>query len=186
MWFNYPKFYNYIASLPDMVRMVEVGCWHGESIAHLAKKLIEVQRPSFELWGVDIWEKWQTAHASRRDLKNAYAVYNQTLQEAGVRHLIKDLALPSIKAAKTFNDHSLDFVFIDADHRPQSVFDDIRAWLPKLRTGGILAGHDYYPQTLGHRWGDDDNVAEAIAKAVNQGIISKPTVQNTSVWMTVV
>ncbi|MHA2342824.1 MAG: class I SAM-dependent methyltransferase [Candidatus Hodarchaeales archaeon] len=37
----------------------------------------------------------------------------------------------------------LDFVYIDGDHRYEAVKKDIRLYLPKVKTGGILAGHDY-------------------------------------------
>ena len=40
-------------------------------------------------------------------------------------------------------DHSLDFVFIDADHGFEAVQNDIDFWWPKIRGGGILCGHDY-------------------------------------------
>ena len=46
-------------------------------------------------------------------------------------------------AATLFANASLDFVFIDADHSQASVQADIHAWRPKLRPGGILAGHDW-------------------------------------------
>jgi hypothetical protein len=53
--------------------------------------------------------------------------------------LIKGL---SVEIAKTIIDESLDFVFIDADHRERSVLEDIAAWRPKIRVGGMLTGHD--------------------------------------------
>jgi len=34
-------------------------------------------------------------------------------------------------------------VFLDADHRTEPTRAAIRAWLPRIRPGGILAGHDY-------------------------------------------
>lgn len=37
----------------------------------------------------------------------------------------------------------IDFCYIDGDHTYEGVYADIRAWLPKLRIGGIIAGHDY-------------------------------------------
>ena len=49
----------------------------------------------------------------------------------------------SLGAAPTFSDSSLDWVFIDADHHYSSVKADIWAWIPKVRPGGALLGHDY-------------------------------------------
>ncbi|MGB0767312.1 MAG: glycosyltransferase, partial [Phycisphaeraceae bacterium] len=49
----------------------------------------------------------------------------------------------SRNAARHFEDGSLDFVYIDADHRFDAVADDLGAWFDKVREGGILAGHDY-------------------------------------------
>ncbi|MBV6479911.1 MAG: hypothetical protein HGGPFJEG_02717 [Ignavibacteria bacterium] len=40
-------------------------------------------------------------------------------------------------------DESLDFVYIDADHRYESVLEDMQSWFPKVRRGGIISGHDY-------------------------------------------
>lgn len=40
-------------------------------------------------------------------------------------------------------DESLDFVYIDANHHYAEVVADIMAWYPKVRSGGIIAGHDY-------------------------------------------
>jgi len=49
----------------------------------------------------------------------------------------------SMDAVKDFNDESLDFVYIDANHAYQFVLDDIREWSKKVKKGGIISGHDY-------------------------------------------
>lgn len=49
----------------------------------------------------------------------------------------------SVEAAARVADASLDFVYIDARHDRESVLEDIAAWYPKVRPGGIVAGHDY-------------------------------------------
>ena len=49
----------------------------------------------------------------------------------------------SVDAAQSLANGFFDLVFIDADHTYDSVLKDIRAWAPKVRPGGILAGHDY-------------------------------------------
>ena len=43
----------------------------------------------------------------------------------------------------------LDFVYIDGDHSYEAVLIDIKKWYPLLRTGGIIAGHDYSPKWQG-------------------------------------
>eukprot|EP00927_Polykrikos_kofoidii_P066214 TRINITY_DN61853_c0_g1_i1.p1 TRINITY_DN61853_c0_g1~~TRINITY_DN61853_c0_g1_i1.p1 ORF type:complete len:522 (-),score=65.78 TRINITY_DN61853_c0_g1_i1:75-1469(-) len=55
----------------------------------------------------------------------------------------------SHEAAKWIAADSLDFVFIDGDHRYDGVMRDIKAWWPTLRPGsGVLAGHDFAPATF--------------------------------------
>jgi hypothetical protein len=49
----------------------------------------------------------------------------------------------SLEASFDFDSESLDFVFIDANHKYKHVKDDIHAWWPKVKIGGILLGHDY-------------------------------------------
>ncbi len=49
----------------------------------------------------------------------------------------------SAEAVPSFADDSLDFVYIDANHEFSAVLQDIRDWYPKIRPGGVLAGHDY-------------------------------------------
>jgi len=52
----------------------------------------------------------------------------------------------SAQAADRFEDGSLDFVYLDADHSEPGVMRDLCTWSVKVREGGVIAGHDY-----GHR-----------------------------------
>jgi len=51
----------------------------------------------------------------------------------------------SIDASYKFDDNTFDLVYVDADHEYESVKDDINHWLPKIKKGGFIAGHDFYP-----------------------------------------
>jgi hypothetical protein len=53
------------------------------------------------------------------------------------------------QAASQFADGALDFVYLDANHSYLAVRDDLHAWYPKLRAGGLLAGHDYLDGYVG-------------------------------------
>jgi hypothetical protein len=48
------------------------------------------------------------------------------------------------EASQWIADGSLDFVFIDGNHQYPDVKQDIEDWAPKVRSGGIVSGHDYY------------------------------------------
>jgi hypothetical protein len=49
----------------------------------------------------------------------------------------------SLNAARLFSDGGLDWVHIDADHSYAACKADIEAWAPKVKIGGVVAGHDY-------------------------------------------
>lgn len=49
----------------------------------------------------------------------------------------------STQAIHCFKPHSLDMVYLDGDHTPPHVADDIHMWWQKVRSSGILAGHDF-------------------------------------------
>jgi hypothetical protein len=49
----------------------------------------------------------------------------------------------SVDAAKLIPDASLDFIYLDARHDFCGVTDDLEAYYPKLKPGGMFAGHDY-------------------------------------------
>lgn len=52
----------------------------------------------------------------------------------------------SVKASLQIQDNSLSFCYIDGNHCYNSVREDILAWLPKIKNGGILAGDDVEPE----------------------------------------
>lgn len=54
----------------------------------------------------------------------------------------------SSEAIDRFQDESLDFVYLDANHSLAAVRDDLRLWFPKVKPGGILAGHDFLDGNL--------------------------------------
>jgi hypothetical protein len=66
-------------------------------------------------------------------------------------------------AAEKVEAHSLDYVFIDAEHTYEAVRDDIIAWLPKVKQGGWIGGHDYDNPGF-------EGVKEAVDEAFPDGV----------------
>lgn len=74
---------------------------------------------------------------------------------------------PSTDAAKQVADKSLDMAYIDAEHTREAVIEDLLGWLPKVKDGGWIGGHDYnHPFESKRRlWGVKAVVDEAFAGA---------------------
>lgn len=83
------------------------------------------------------------------------------------------MRMDSEEAAKKIPDGSLDMVFIDANHAYEYVKKDIIAWLPKVKVGGILAGHDYGKK------GPEGNFG--VTEAVNE-LITGVKLLDRSIW----
>jgi cephalosporin hydroxylase len=65
--------------------------------------------------------------------------------------------MDSLAASCKFNDHSLNFVFLDSSHKYEETKAEIRLWYRKLLDGSILAGHDYEsPENPGVRQAVDE------------------------------
>lgn len=147
-WFNNPKFYQRVAEDERFRTFVEVGCWKGHSVRFLAQELNKRANKDFVIFAVDLWEKLSKEHelweAYPNQMPHLYEIYNHNLEVAGVRNLISDIRRDSASAAELFEDQSVDFVFIDASHDKESVIRDIKAWLPKVRKGGVLSGDDFH------------------------------------------
>jgi hypothetical protein len=64
-------------------------------------------------------------------------------------------------AAERIPDHCLDFAYLDARHDYEAVMQDLEEWIPKVRPGGVLAGHDYID-------GDFEEGAFGVKSAVDE------------------
>lgn len=110
---------------------VEIGVLNGKYSIELCRAGMQVY--SIDSWGINETGRRREYHLIKYEqAKVRLAPYNATL----VRML-------SMDAVKNFKDDSLDFVFIDANHRYEYAKNDIMAWAKKVRKGGIVSGHDY-------------------------------------------
>ncbi len=96
---------------------------------------------SVDPWDVGIDPNGDHGHIGQTALDALHARARLKLARFGDRSEI--LRKTSAEAARDFPPGSLDFAYIDAGHDVESVRADLAAWLPLVKPGGILAGHDY-------------------------------------------
>lgn len=121
-------------------RGVEVGVLFGEYSKHLM-----TYWPG-HLTLVDPWvNQPPAAYLDGCNAVDMEAAYQKTLAAVapfgGQSTIIR---MFSTEAAATIPAASLDWGFIDANHRESAVTQDMRTWWEKIRSGGVLAGHDFY------------------------------------------
>jgi hypothetical protein len=140
-WFSFPNLYSrMVEKFPSGSKFVEVGSWKGKSSAYMAVEIVNSNK-KIDFYCVDTWEG-SIEHAGMQELARLYDIFIDNMRP--VEPYYFPLKMKSLEAVTKFEDNSLDFVFIDASHEYDDVKEDINAWLPKLKPGGILAGHDYY------------------------------------------
>ena len=132
-------------------RGVEVGVYRAWYSYRLCRA-----NPNLTYYGIDPW-----LPISKRDqtrMEHHYQCSLDRLAQFGDRAQL--IRKTSAAAAPDFADNSLDFVYLDADHSYDATLSDLNLWVPKVRTGGIIAGHDYDPYDTSehHQW----RVGEAV------------------------
>jgi cephalosporin hydroxylase len=141
------QFYNRIlGQIPDHGRVVEVGVWLGCSVIHLAKRIQEDRR-SVLVYAVDTFTGADCVTDQMADFiklagGSLLPQFKANVREAGVENIVVPVERASPGAADEFADGTVDLVFLDADHTYEGVKADLAAWFPKVKSGGILAGHD--------------------------------------------
>lgn len=119
-------------------RVVEVGVYKGRCAARLQKAW-----PYATLYLVD---PWQALEANAMTYDNSQEQWDEILMGVARRFRrqkrVRIYKMPSTEAVKWIPDN-LDLVFVDGMHTYDAVKEDIAHWLPKVRPGGLLTGHDY-------------------------------------------
>ena len=124
---------------------VEIGTREGYSASIIAKNVKT-------LYVVDHWETL-----------DVFRTFKDNMNEMKLN--VHPLVMKSVDAARIFKDGILDFVFIDGDHTYEGVKSDIEAWLPKLKVGGVMAGHDYKEGAKGLRRAVDEKFDNVTVKS---------------------
>ena len=142
---------------------IEIGVRKGGNLRQLSHNR---EFAKGKLIGMDCWQEvverptfndqnfpQNALDAQYESVKNMFAAYSWV-------EVIRDF---SVEGSQRFEDGYFDFVYIDAAHDYQSVKEDLEAWWPKLKDGGVFSGHDYFPDRRVWR-----NEEVGVYKAVNE------------------
>jgi len=153
-WQEIPGFFNFddlyftvVEEAPQVAHFVEVGAMLGRSVVYLATEVKksgkQIQIDAIDLWDIvgmpdlpqEIW------NSVGKD--GIYDIFCHNIKACFVDDIIRPIRMSSIEASKLYEDQSLDFVFIDANHEYEHVMKDLLHWYPKVKIGEVFGGHDW-------------------------------------------
>lgn len=117
-----------IKNLPSTDTMVEIGSAYGESANLFAQGDIK------KIICIDPWQN------DREKDFDELCGNNPKIEKRKNRAELE---------VENFADGSLDGVYVDGNHKYEACKRDIEIWLPKIKAGGWIAGHDYCDRFAG-------------------------------------
>lgn len=148
-WFDFDDIYSYVIdNFTDDSHFIEIGSWKGRSAAYMAVEILNSKK-NIKFDCIDTWEG-SVEHTAgdkpwvnefKKDKDFLYSTFLKNIQP--VSDIINPIRKRSHDAASLYKNRSLDFIFIDASHEYKDVLLDLQLFYPKLKKGGIIAGHDY-------------------------------------------
>ena len=137
-WFNFESLYIDMVGRFDNAVFVEIGCWKGRSTVFMADR-ITLSGKNIKFFAIDIWEPFV-----QEDGIIFHSTYDEFLENIEpVKDTITSIKGSSHEVYKQFADKSIDFLFIDGNHDYEPCLKDIQLWMPKMKDGSVIAGHDY-------------------------------------------
>ncbi len=137
--------------------IIEVGTWKGASAIYMASFLRDQGYEQTKIICIDTWlgsiDFWtdqedEEKYSGLQTVNGYPTVYYQFL--ANVMHKnLQDYIIPFPQPAKeawqwlTLNKIKADFIYIDANHNYDEIFNDVHRYWDLLNLNGIICGDDY-------------------------------------------
>lgn len=139
-------FYPKIDQLDDGI-LVEIGTFVGGNACRVANYIKE-RKKKITLFTIDNFQfgnisqkGFDMANLSRDE--NFYNVYKENVDQCNLNDIICYTNSDSIEASQNFKNDTIDLIFIDGAHNEVYCRDELMAWIPKIKPGGIISGHDW-------------------------------------------
>jgi predicted O-methyltransferase YrrM len=151
-WFSYDYIYKDIVQQAEEGSLfVEIGAFQGRSTAYMCVEIANSgKKITFEC--IDPMSATPNYEESQRLNPHeweGYGVEKFTERMAPVKDYYKLHQIGSVEAVALYEDASIDFIMIDGDHSYEGVYNDVKNFLPKMRSGGLMVGDDaFVPEIL--------------------------------------
>jgi predicted O-methyltransferase YrrM len=127
-WFDFQNIYtDMIDKAKDDYNFVEVGSWLGKSSSYMGVE-IKKSGKKIKFDCIDLWE-FTGDDAFYKEyfekLGNVYSVFLENMNKSNVSDIINPIKLDSVSASNKYQDNSIDFIFIDANHNYEFIKKDI-------------------------------------------------------------
>ena len=118
-------------------KVLEIGCDVGDTTQFLLDS-----NPDLVLTGIDPYENYTDWNGNPLHERNqCYERFMNRME--GYKNRFHLLRQYSDEAASTIMENDFDVIFIDGLHTYEQLTKDCANYYPKLKEGGIFAGHDY-------------------------------------------
>lgn len=125
-----------------------------------------------KLYMIDPWREPEPQYNQENvpvdeQLRRLHSVIKQSREKQYINRSCV-VRMSSEDACSVFDDGEIDFVYLDGRHDYAGISGDLERWAPKIKVGGILAGHDLLEGNIG---GVDYGVERAVAEfAAKRGL----------------
>lgn len=137
--------------------VVEIGVASG----CFTKQILATYKSLSKLHIIDSWQYQEEGYIdpcnlSQETQDERYRQIKEDLKDEPRVNIIRAWSLDSVSQ---FEDESIDFLYLDANHSYAACKEDLEAWYPKIKKGGTFSGHDYC---------NGDGVGHGVKKAVDE------------------
>jgi hypothetical protein len=151
-WFDYESIFNLaINSCPENSKIVELGCWKGKSSCYLLVEAFNSNK-KFDIYFIDTWagskphldpnDKACYEPGLAEDEDFVYKIFCNNVNDVNYPKTI--IRSDTFDAVREFENNSIQFLFIDTEHEYEHVNKELHMWYPKVQSGGLICGHDYF------------------------------------------
>ena len=143
---NRESFITHCRDYIDLITPSPIGVEVGVLGGNFSFYILDVWK-NIKLFSVDPWMNQidtQYIDVNNRDNETFERMYLDVLKRSNnysPRSII--VRILSTPASQMFEDNSLDFVYLDANHSYETVKEDLHHWYPKIKKNGIISGHDF-------------------------------------------